>query len=284
MSIDPLAEKFFYNSPYAFSENKVTSHFELEGLEAVLAITMGKDVRYRGGIIEQANSDAQHVNIQSGGVNSFVDAFKIASASDPNGIGFVAIWGHGIPGNIWGSGSTGNTSISTSDLSVLNDAIKNGDISFAENAVIYIGNCNAGTCGSGDPASFAQTLSNITGVTVIGANDSVGLGYPNPNPENVNTMEFTVWDASSKEFISFDQASSQGIGPSVDVIGLMNRTLNPPRAVNTVTPAGIAPFTPQLPSASTTFRANAGAGEEQFYINLLNGSRVRRDEVMPGQF
>ncbi|QIH33489.1 DUF6443 domain-containing protein [Sphingobacterium sp. DR205] len=33
--VDPLAEKYMHNSPYAFSENKVTSHFELEGLEAV---------------------------------------------------------------------------------------------------------------------------------------------------------------------------------------------------------------------------------------------------------
>ena len=33
--IDPLADKFVFNSTYAFSENKVTSHFELEGLEAI---------------------------------------------------------------------------------------------------------------------------------------------------------------------------------------------------------------------------------------------------------
>jgi Leucine-rich repeat (LRR) protein len=33
-NIDPLAEKYLYNSPYAFSENKITSHIELEGLEA----------------------------------------------------------------------------------------------------------------------------------------------------------------------------------------------------------------------------------------------------------
>lgn len=33
-NIDPLAEDYYYNSPYAFSENKVTSHVELEGLEA----------------------------------------------------------------------------------------------------------------------------------------------------------------------------------------------------------------------------------------------------------
>lgn len=34
LSIDPLAEKYVTNSTYAFSENKVTSHVEVEGLEA----------------------------------------------------------------------------------------------------------------------------------------------------------------------------------------------------------------------------------------------------------
>ena len=32
-SVDPLAEDYYYNSVYAFSENQVTAHFELEGLE-----------------------------------------------------------------------------------------------------------------------------------------------------------------------------------------------------------------------------------------------------------
>jgi RHS repeat-associated protein len=34
-NVDPLASKYVYNSPYAFSENHVTSHVELEGLEKV---------------------------------------------------------------------------------------------------------------------------------------------------------------------------------------------------------------------------------------------------------
>lgn len=34
--IDPLSNKYVYNSTYAFSENKVTGHVELEGLEAVV--------------------------------------------------------------------------------------------------------------------------------------------------------------------------------------------------------------------------------------------------------
>jgi RHS repeat-associated protein len=33
-NVDPLAEDYSYNSPYAFSENKVTAHIELEGLES----------------------------------------------------------------------------------------------------------------------------------------------------------------------------------------------------------------------------------------------------------
>jgi RHS repeat-associated protein len=36
IEIDPLSNKYVYNSTYAFSENKVTGHVELEGLEAVV--------------------------------------------------------------------------------------------------------------------------------------------------------------------------------------------------------------------------------------------------------
>jgi RHS repeat-associated protein len=34
-NVDPLASDYVYNSPYAFSENHVTTHIELEGLEKV---------------------------------------------------------------------------------------------------------------------------------------------------------------------------------------------------------------------------------------------------------
>ncbi len=36
LSVDPLAPKFAYNSPYAFSENRVIDGIEFEGLEVVL--------------------------------------------------------------------------------------------------------------------------------------------------------------------------------------------------------------------------------------------------------
>lgn len=37
-SVDPLADKYVYKSTYAFSEDKVTSYQELEGLEAQFAL------------------------------------------------------------------------------------------------------------------------------------------------------------------------------------------------------------------------------------------------------
>jgi len=42
--VDPLAEKYVHNAPYAFSENKVTSHVELEGLEAVSIQAEGRGI------------------------------------------------------------------------------------------------------------------------------------------------------------------------------------------------------------------------------------------------
>jgi RHS repeat-associated protein len=36
-NVDPLTDKYVHNSPYAFSENRVVGHVELEGLEAVSA-------------------------------------------------------------------------------------------------------------------------------------------------------------------------------------------------------------------------------------------------------
>ena len=44
-SVDPLASKYEYNSPYAFSEDKVTGHVELEGLEAVAINAMWRQVK-----------------------------------------------------------------------------------------------------------------------------------------------------------------------------------------------------------------------------------------------
>jgi RHS repeat-associated protein len=61
-NIDPLADKYVYNSPYAFSENKVISHVELEGLEALgyleKEFTKAQAVRNIPNRIEEGLKDA----------------------------------------------------------------------------------------------------------------------------------------------------------------------------------------------------------------------------------
>jgi RHS repeat-associated protein len=60
-NIDPLAEKFCYNSPYAFSENKVTHHIELEGAEALEIGLLLKVAEFKARIAGSVS------NIQSAG-------------------------------------------------------------------------------------------------------------------------------------------------------------------------------------------------------------------------
>ncbi len=43
IQIDPLSDKYPYNSTYAFSENKVTGHIELEGLETIAISLLGNN-------------------------------------------------------------------------------------------------------------------------------------------------------------------------------------------------------------------------------------------------
>ncbi|SFZ96907.1 RHS repeat domain-containing protein, partial [Chryseobacterium limigenitum] len=58
-NIDPLAEKFPYNSTYAFSENAVISYRELEGLEKVLAIFFTGGFRGEGKSTTEVNKHTQ---------------------------------------------------------------------------------------------------------------------------------------------------------------------------------------------------------------------------------
>jgi len=51
IEIDPLSEKYVYNSTYAFSENKVTGHVELEGLEAIVSNTPWGDPKHKQEVI-----------------------------------------------------------------------------------------------------------------------------------------------------------------------------------------------------------------------------------------
>ncbi len=61
-NLDPLAEDYYYNSPYAFSENKLVGHVELEGLES---LESKSNPYIRSLLSEPVQSQARKVNEES---------------------------------------------------------------------------------------------------------------------------------------------------------------------------------------------------------------------------
>ncbi|HBS86935.1 MAG: hypothetical protein A2W91_12965 [Bacteroidetes bacterium GWF2_38_335] len=199
-ALDPLASKYPWNSPYAFSSNIVIHAKELEGLEAVVGVSMGGNVDYRKVILPLLNSEAITTSLYRPNkpddpteIEHLVDVLSTATSNDPTGtIGFLAIWGHGFSDLVYGSneGITNNRlgSIDIKSLDGVKDAIENGVIKFHSNSVIFISACNAGTDyeQDGKLTSFAQELANITGVEVIAARN----GQCGPLEESNNEMSF----------------------------------------------------------------------------------------------
>lgn len=87
-SIDPLAAKYEYNSPYAFSENHVTGDIELEGLERV---PINEDQPLSGdpnSAIARSSKNQQAVESQRAAGRAAADATK-AEPSDSKSKGNV---------------------------------------------------------------------------------------------------------------------------------------------------------------------------------------------------
>jgi RHS repeat-associated protein len=87
-NVDPLSEKYYYNSTYAFSENKVTSHIELEGLEgiSIKALTNGESEkleRLAQPLIEKVNEPlpAGAQKVVNGGSNILLGVAGAAGAA-----------------------------------------------------------------------------------------------------------------------------------------------------------------------------------------------------------
>ena len=91
--IDPLAEKYVHNSPYAFSENRVIDAVELEGLEAVQTKDLERnrtDVEVR---FKTSNSTSQYPltneDINAGVRNTITQSEKAYSGKDTQGMDVV---------------------------------------------------------------------------------------------------------------------------------------------------------------------------------------------------
>lgn len=93
--IDPLADKYVHNSTYAFSENKVIAHVELEGLESMDFRTQRNEENYLSGkITEQQYRD----NIRGSAIGGVIGAGIVLSCMFPNIAGpIVAAEVFGVP-------------------------------------------------------------------------------------------------------------------------------------------------------------------------------------------
>ena len=94
-NIDPLAEKYLYNSTYAFSENKVVAHRELEGLEAY-TIKLNAEAANKSARTSFGNRSSTQITFDVlGNVKVSGSKIKILSASKvPQDDGSTIISGH----------------------------------------------------------------------------------------------------------------------------------------------------------------------------------------------
>ena len=177
LQIDPLADGYVYNSPYAFAENKVVANFELEGLEAKLAIygegatgtayTTSDKISFR----QRANglgSKGYTTGKVSNGAE-LISALKTATAEEGS-VQKAVIYAHGGDRGVYlnnndgfygqSGDKVGSNAASVQDVS---SAMKNGSIKFEDNATVVFASCNA--CNGTDITPVAESFTSETGVT-----------------------------------------------------------------------------------------------------------------------
>jgi len=193
--IDPLADGYTYQSPYNVAENSVIANFELEGLEAKLAIhgegAIGETAYTQSDIYAfeaRASSLEKNNGYSAEGVNNgqaLLSALKTATA-DEGSVQSAVIFAHGGNQGIYLNDDDGLytfTGIGDNAASItdLKNAINDGSIAFEDNAAIVFGTCNA-CSGLGSDSPISQFITEETGVTTIGATGNV-------EPEKVDGKE-----------------------------------------------------------------------------------------------
>jgi RHS repeat-associated protein len=192
--IDPLSDTYVYNSTYAFSENKVTSHVELEGLEAKLAIAgKGTNISYSREDVNAFDSRAKNLERKAGFTPSQVHNGDqivnelVRGTANEGSVGAVVIFAHASQEGVYLDNNDGlyrdnewHGGSKSANVQEIKRGVEEGDIKFDKNAVIVMGGCNCGR-DDGTP-SLAESMAQELGVTVYAATGSV-------YPENANGKE-----------------------------------------------------------------------------------------------
>ncbi|NJN28516.1 MAG: hypothetical protein HC819_22345 [Cyclobacteriaceae bacterium] len=173
-NIDPLAHDYVYNSPYAFSENKVTNHIELEGLESYSAQSAFKQAllsdKVQGKVSQTNRNSSNMFKGKVGGHGAGLGAsIKIGSAGSLGGSAKLAK----IEGSITNSG---DLNAKGSLISLSGEATVAGMGGAAE---LGLGNANIGTENgemTGDASLANVSVKGVAGDASIDTSGEVGFG------------------------------------------------------------------------------------------------------------
>ena len=212
LSTDPLSRKYPQLTPYSFASNTPIQAVDMDGLEAITAITIGEEQVWGKAFVDKLKKEGAHmynipVNKPGDGNSQDLKRTLIRATFDNSQpvyhnssqeIAFLALFTHGsnnishrgkagIFANVKANPTAGN--IYQSDLNGLTSLLGLIPvIRFSPGAKIYLGGCNCGTPAAGQIESFAQTLANETGVPVLAATNS-HMGAFNTKDKN-NTKFF----------------------------------------------------------------------------------------------
>ena len=244
IAVDPLARQFAWLTPYNFAGNSPIAFIDLYGLQQALAITMDRDVRYRGDYFVGYKSlgkskgirDFTHVPIaQEDAIGGLISALEELSRKDERGIHFLAIFSHGFikEGNsyIFGMSEENRRTrkstymeINVTALSKLREAVQEGRIKFTPCAVIYLGGCYAGRAGwnNKEGISFAQALANATGATVVASINTVAPAEEDPKLPKLSYVTDKIREGVVGGFMKFRSGlQPEYIGQGVNLYNLI---------------------------------------------------------------
>ena len=223
ISIDPISEKFYHNSPFAFSENKVISHREFEGLEAVPVIPETKSPK-----VDKSR------DISSLGVSGKVSV-GLAAGAETTLLGF----------KFGGFGNSGSVDVVSGQL----DAIQGASLSVASpNNYTYTAGFEGGigVIGGGygvekttttDDKGNKQIKQKSTLEVSIGPASFIRSTFENIDPKTNKAIQGST--SSSSGFSLFKTEAKVGLGFKIE--GKANMVVGMGGEVTTSKPLGVAP-------------------------------------------
>ncbi|WP_286920125.1 DUF6443 domain-containing protein [Flavobacterium sp. UBA4197] len=197
MSIDPLAEDYTYQSTYAFAENKVISHRELEGLEGVWfqnVLNIDKTVNPNGVGAHVMGFTQGLVNSAKGLVNAVAHPVETAK-----GIGNVALWvavgsqASGAVDKALGTNSTGAGNALLSGVVSGGNKLVNGNGSERGEVLGEVAGAIVGTKGAGAVSKGVGAIiegNQTTNVFRVFGGDAkaAGFSWTTENPAQVSNF------------------------------------------------------------------------------------------------